>query len=327
MGSIDNKITKKDFENIPIAIAGISLGFMSISTALVEFNILWLRHIAVMFSIVCLSLLAIKAILFPKKVSNEIRHPVMGSIYPTIFMTLMLIAVYLVKINQPIAKGLWLVAIVLHFINFVVFLLAMMKNFKIENMIPSWFIPTVGIGLGAVTSKPMGMPGIANLLFYYSLILFVLMFPIMIYRVMCKEKLVGPKVPTLMIMVAPASICLAAYFAIMTKPNLVFIYSLAIVAYLSLAYGYIILPKLIKLPFSPVLAPLTFPLGISVVASQRFVKFLGKTGSSLEGVVKGLLYFQIVVAVAVVGYIVIKTIELLFKKLVSRKSQDKVNTL
>lgn len=315
-----NKGVKSKFEDIPVAIAGISLGFMSISTALLEFNITWVRHLAVVFSVLCIGFLLIKLILHPNKVINEMKHPMVGSIYPTIFMTLMLIAVYLVEINPSIARGLWLGATVLHFITFVMFAICMIKDFKMENMIPSWFIPTVGIGLAVVTSKPMNMPGISRVLFYYSLLAFILMFPIMIYRLVSMEKLVGPKLPTLMIMVAPANICLAAYFAIADKPNAIFVSILAGISYMSLFYGYTILPKLIKLPFSPGLAPLTFPLGISVVASQRYVKYLGKTASPLEGVVRLFLYVQVIIAILVIGYIVVKTTGFLFKKLSPNKS-------
>ncbi|WP_250675655.1 TDT family transporter [Paraclostridium ghonii] len=317
-----NKGVKSKFEDIPVAIAGISLGFMSISTALLEFNITWVRHLAVVFSVLCIGFLLIKLILHPNKVINEIKHPMVGSIYPTIFMTLMLIAVYLVEINQSIARGLWLGATVLHFITFVMFAICMIKDFKMENMIPSWFIPKVGIGLAVVTSKPMNMPGISRVLFYYSLLAFILMFPIMIYRLVSMEKLAGPKLPTLMIMVAPANICLAAYFAIADKPNAIFVSILAGISYMSLFYGYKILPKLIKLPFSPGLAPLTFPLGISVVASQRYAKYLGKIGSSLEGVVRLFLYVQVIIAILVIGYIVVKTIGFLFEKLSPNKSQN-----
>ncbi|GAA0713180.1 TDT family transporter [Paraclostridium ghonii] len=317
-----NKGVKSKFEDIPVAIAGIALGFMSISTALLEFNITWVRHLAVVFSVLCIGFLLTKLILYPNKVINEIKHPMVGSIYPTIFMTLMLIAVYLVEINPSIASGLWLGATVLHFTTFVMFAICMVKDFKMENMIPSWFIPTVGIGLAAVTSKPMNMPGISRVLFYYSLVAFILMFPIMIYRLVSMEKLTGPKLPTLMIMVAPANICLAAYFAIADKPNSIFVSVLAAISYMSLFYGYTILPKLIKLPFSPGLAPLTFPLGISVVASQRYAKYLGKIGSPLEGVVRLFLYVQVIIAILVIGYIVVKTIGFLFKKLNPNKSQN-----
>ena len=317
-----NKRSKSNFEDMPVAIAGIALGFMSISTALLEFNISWVRHLAVVFSVLCIGFLLIKLILHPNKVINEIKHPMAGSIYPTIFMTLMLIAVYLVEINPSIASALWLGATVLHFATFIMFAIYMAKDFKMENMIPSWFIPTVGIGLAAVTSKPMNMPGISRVLFYYSIVAFIVMFPIMVYRLVSMEKLAGPKLPTLMIMVAPANICLAAYFAIADKPNAIFVSVLAVISYMSLFYGYTILPKLIKLPFSPGLAPLTFPLGISVVASQRYAKYLGKIGSPLESVVRMFLYVQVIVAVLVIGYIVVRTIGFLYKKLNVSKSQN-----
>lgn len=101
-----NREVKSNFEDMPVAIAGISLGFMSISTALLEFNITWVRHIAVLFSILCIGFLLIKLILHPHKVMNEIKHPMAGSIYPTIFMTMMLLSVYIVEINPSIASGL-----------------------------------------------------------------------------------------------------------------------------------------------------------------------------------------------------------------------------
>lgn len=62
MKTIRKGISKSDFENIPIAIAGISLGFMSISTALVEFDVLWVRHLAVIFSTISIFILVEKSV-------------------------------------------------------------------------------------------------------------------------------------------------------------------------------------------------------------------------------------------------------------------------
>ncbi|MDO7206056.1 hypothetical protein Q5M85_20175 [Paraclostridium bifermentans] len=68
-----NREVKSNFEDMPVAIAGIALGFMSISTALLEFNVTWVRHLAVVFSIICIGFLLIKLILHPNKVMNEIK--------------------------------------------------------------------------------------------------------------------------------------------------------------------------------------------------------------------------------------------------------------
>lgn len=304
---------KNKFENLPIALAGISLGFMSIATSLTEFNIIWVRHIAVLFSVLCLLFLLIKLCLYPKKVFYEIKNPTIGAIYPTVFMTLMLISVYLVKINLEIARTLWLISIILHFIIFIIFGINMIKDFNIKNMIPSWFIPTIGIGLAAVTSKPMNMPNISKLIFYYSLVWFIILFPIMIYRILFKEKINGVKEFTLMIMLAPSNICLAGYFAVSDKPNFIFITILASISYIALIYGYAILPKFIKQAFTPACAPITFPLGISVVASQRFVNYMGKIGNPLEYIFKLVLYMQVTISLIVILYVVIKTVGFILK--------------
>lgn len=49
----------------------VSLGFMSIATAFVEFNIIGVRHLAVIFSAVCIFILIMKAILHPNKVIED----------------------------------------------------------------------------------------------------------------------------------------------------------------------------------------------------------------------------------------------------------------
>lgn len=314
MNTTTKKITKQSFENIPIAIAAISLGFMSISTALVEFNILWVRHLAVIFSAVCIGLIFIKCILYREKVMNELKNPMVGSIYPTIFMSLMVISVYIIQFNQQIGRYLWLVSIIGHFLVSLIFAKSILKKFKLVDMIPSWFIPTVGIGIGAVTSKPMDMPLIANVVFCYSLVLFIALSPIMIYRIMFKGSLEGPKKQTLMIMTAPANICLAGYISISSNPNKIIMSVLVVLAYISIVTSYVLLPKLIKAKALPAIAPLTFPLAIGVIAAQRYAKYLNLQGSNLENIVRNFIYIQVVVAIIVIVYAVYKTIALLFKK-------------
>ena len=304
---------KEKFAEIPIALGAVSLGFMSISTALVDFGISWLRHVAVIFSVICIALIVAKLVLHPKKVVNEIKNPLLGSIYPTVFMTLMVISVYVVQYSQPAAQVLWLFALISHFLLSIVFFVERFKNFKMIDMIPSWFVPTVGIGVAAVTSKPIGLPNIANIVFYYSVALFVIVGSMMVYRVFFMEKLEGPKKATLMIMAAPASICLASYIAISQAPNKTFVVILAVLAYVSIIGTYTLLPNLIKAKMLPALAPLTFPLAIGVIACQRYVKYLGKIGSPLHGVANAFVYVQVIIAVLVIAYVVYQAIQMLIK--------------
>lgn len=325
MNLSNTNTSKNTFENMPIGLVAIALGFMSISTALVDFGISWLRHIAVLFSIVCLFLILVKAIKYPKIVRNELKHPLLGSIYPTIFMTLMVMAVYVVQFSKPVAQMLWLFAIISHFLVSIAFFIERFKNFKLVDLIPSWFIPTVGMGVASVTSKPMGLPQVANMVFYYSLILFVVVGLLMLYRLFALEKLEEPKRPTLMIMAAPASICLASYIAVTESPNKTLISILAVVAYISIIWTYLFLPKLIKAKALPALAPLTFPLAIGVIACQRYVKYLGKIGSPLQGMLNIFVYVQIVIALIVILYAVYKSIIFLIESF-SNKEELKLQS-
>lgn len=308
-----NTQNKEKIAEIPIALGAVALGFMSISTALVEFDISWVRHVAVIYSVICIALLLMKSVMHPQKVANEIKNPLLGSIYPTIFMTLMVISVYIAQYSQVSAQVLWVFALVSHFLLSLIFFTERFKNFKIVDIIPSWFVPTVGIGVAAVTSKPIGLPSIANIVFYYTVALFIVVGPIIIYRVFFMEKLEGPKKATLMIMAAPANICLASYIAISNEPNKAFITVLAILSYASTIGVFILIPKLIKGKVLPVLAPLTFPLAIGVIASQRYVKYLGKIESPLQALFNSLVYVQVIVSVLVIGYVVYRAIGLLIK--------------
>lgn len=305
---------KDNFKNIPIALSAISLGFMGLGTAFVGFNILWVRHIAVLFSVICLGLIFLKYAMHPKVVLEEMKHPVLGSVYPTVCMTLMVIAVYFNDFNHVIGKGTWVFAIVLHFIISIFFFREMFKEFKLDKMIPGWFIPSVGIGVGAVTSGPMNMPLLSDIVFYYALAMFAIITPIMIYRLKKHSKLQGPAKSTIMIFTAPASVCLAGCLATSNMENQILVSILAILTYISIIYSYVLLPQLIREKSLPHLAPLTFPLSIGVIASQRYVKYLGNKNSNLQGICEILLYVQCVVATLVIGYVVIKAICLLFSK-------------
>ena len=318
MNLTNNNVFSNKVANMHIGIAGISLGFLSISSTLVEYNILWLRYIALVFAIVCLSLLAAKITLFPEKIKDELKDPSLGCVYPTIFMTLMVISSFIAEFNLTIGRILWISATVMHFITFILFAVEMSKDFKLEKMLPSWFIPTVSIGLSAGTSKSMAMPTTAKIFFCYSFTMYLIVFPLMLYRLICKDKIDESKMATLMVIVAPTNVCLSGYFIIAPNPNPVFVGVLSIISYLSLFYGYYILPQLTKLPFSPSLASLTFPLAVNVVACQRLASYLGNIGSSLEILVREFLELQLPIALGVILYIVVQTViwlvETLFKE-------------
>ncbi|MGL6107031.1 TDT family transporter [Romboutsia sp.] len=306
-----HKILNKDiYKNIPIAISGISLALMSITTAWVGVGSTFFRHFGVFFSLIALTLIITKALLHPKDTLSEIRHPFIGSFYPTIAMTIMVISTYVVEYSLIIGRCMWLFGIALHIILNLIFFVSRFKNFKFEDVVPSWYIVTVGLGVGAVTGRPMGYIQLSQILFYYAFIWYLVLLPIMVYRIVKVGHIPKTKKTSLMIMGAPANICLAGYLGVFDVKSNIIIGILLVLAVVNMLYDYYILPKLLRLPFSLALAPLTFPLSIGAVAMQRYSNYLTSINSPVSGFVSEIFFIQLIVATLVTGYIVYKLSEL-----------------
>ena len=245
-----------------------------------------------------------------KKTISELKNPITGSLYFTFTMALMVISSYLSKYNLNLAKGMWLGAIILHFIMFIVFIVLMSKNFKFENIVPSWFVPAVGIGLSAVTGTPMGFEGLSKGIFYYAFVWLLILLPILIYR----SKFYKIEIPqqsrmTLAVFAAPSSLCLAGYLGVF-EPSRIILVILVPLAFSLTLFLYTLLPGFLKQPFTLGFAPLTFPLAIGVIATQRYTAYLTQIGSNWAKLIHEIFFIQLIIATLVIGYVVYKTIEM-----------------
>ncbi|MGL5647696.1 MAG: TDT family transporter, partial [Clostridium sp.] len=260
-------------ENYPIGICGTVLAFMTISNAWKGFGIDFLKPISVIVAIGALVFMLIRAIMFPKKIVEEIKNPVLGSFYPTIDMALFLIASAIIGFLPTLARGIWLFAVVFHFIIFIAFFTVRLIEHKFKDMVPSWFVVWIGMVVGTVASPGMGFPGIAKFLCYFGIFFYVVTWPIMVYRMYWhKERVEDHKMPTVGIMAAPASLCIAGYLTITHTPNMILLAFLAVTSLFNLGLVYTYIIGFIKKGFAPTYAALTFPLAISVVASLKMSK-------------------------------------------------------
>lgn len=303
-------INKQSIINLPIALAGISLGFSSISSVWESLGGNYIRHFAILFSVICIGLLIVKFLLDPQKTINELKHPITGSLYFTFTMALMVISSYLSKYNLNLAKVMWLGAIILHVMMFIAFIIFMSKNFKFENIAPSWFVPAVGIGLSVVTGTNMGFSSLSRGLFFYSFTWLLILLPILIYR----SKFYKIEIPqqarmTLAVFGAPSSLCLAGYLGVF-EPSRIILVILVPLAFSLTIFLYILLPGFLKQPFTLGFAPLTFPLAIGVIATQRYTAYLTGISSKWVELFNEIFFIQLIIATLVIGYVVYKTIEM-----------------
>lgn len=314
-------INRQSIINTPVAIAGISLGFVSISTVWEGLGGTYIKHFSILFASICIGLLFMKLLFNPKKVITELKHPVIGSLSFTTTMALMTISNYLSNYKLGVARIIWVGAIILHFIMFLTFLIFMMKDFKFEKMVPSWFVPAVGICVGVVTGKPMGFESLTKVIFYYAFTWLLILLPILIYRVkFYKVEIPQQAKMTLAIFAAPSSLCLAGYLGVF-EPSKAILVVLVPLAYLLTIYLYTLLPKFLEQPFTLGFAPLTFPLAIGCVATERYLTYLTKIGSKWVGLFTQVFFIQLMIATLVIGYVVYKTLEMLINSLRKNESQ------
>lgn len=312
------KLHRHHFRDIPVAITGISLGFITLGNLWGDLGALWIKDFANLFAVIAVTLMLIKICLHPQKSYEEMQHHMVGSFYPTIGMTLMVFSGFVAtSLNLTIGRTIWWLGIIIFTILAILFIIAQAKNFSWDNVLPSWFVPTVGIGVAAVTSGAVKMTHFARVFFLIAFCVYLFTLVSFLYRVAKYGRISEDKKLTVAILAAPPSVCLAGYMATAPTPSPIILCILVPLALISTFYVYTLVPKFLRIPFHPGLAPLTFPLAIGTVAIQRFTNYLVSINSSFSTLFNQVFYIEFFVATLVIGYIVYKLLILLFHWLVN----------
>lgn len=299
-------------KKLPLPITGLMLGFAALGN-LIQSHSKGLRSLFGLVSVIIFVLVILKIIMFPKGVRQDLENPVVASVFPTLSMTIMLLATYIKPFSSGIASLFWFVGLILHGALMVWFTLKFVlnNNYNIKKVFPSWFIPYVGIAVAAVSSGAVGMQSIGKILFYFALIAFIVLLPMVLKRIFAVKEIPEPTIPTIGILAAPASLCLAGYMNSFEAKNMVLVYVLLIVAQVLYLGVILCLPKILKLKFYPSYSGLTFPLVISGLAIKLTNGFLTKSGSPIS-FLPILVTIEEIMAVAACVYVIIRFLGFLF---------------
>ncbi len=268
------KSFKELFKSLPVAFTGLALGISGVSGVLAVILSPIFLYIGNFISLMLLLPIIIKNILHFEVFKEELKHPTLGSFIPTLDMALMNFSVILYGFSATLGKGLWLLCIVLHFIFAVSFIYHRFNSWDIHHMVPSWFVPPIGIVVACVDSTLMGMPHLSHALFYIGFIFYIIMLPMMLYRIIFVERIDDARLPTFAIMAAPPNLCLAGYLVAFSNPNPVIINFLFPLGLFMTALIYIAMFRIFKISFTPVYASFTFPLAISSTAILKYSNYI-----------------------------------------------------
>ncbi|MGL5358396.1 MAG: TDT family transporter [Shewanella sp.] len=255
-----------------------------------------------------LLMLLIKFILHPSILKDELSHPVVGSVIPTFAMALMIVSKMLGTYLPSAGLFLWLAAISIHVIFLGAFVYFRSIDFKLEHMVPSWFVPPIGIIVAAVSFPSAEYYWLVDAILIFGIAAYLIMLPLMLYRLIFGSKLPDAAKPTIAILAAPASLSLAGYLTVIDEPSILLVAPLLSLALLMTSVVYFAFFNLLKLPFSPGYAAFTFPMVIGATALFKTAAWLEQFNGQEQLVMwtHYLAIAELIIATVVVLYVSIR---------------------
>ncbi|MBP9727143.1 MAG: TDT family transporter [Gammaproteobacteria bacterium] len=259
-------------KHYPTPIAGLTLGIFGITNfwANLIANTVISNIVLVLLSLVGLSLLIpllLKFIRYPRFLLTDLQHPTVGSVLPTLAMSLMYLSHTISLFSQSFAIGLWFFAIILHFFFFSVFCIHRAKGRDFHHhLVPSWFVPPIGMVVACLTLPSPSLLPVTHVIVAFGITVYAIMLPVVIYRLSVGKLIEEARKPTLAILAAPASLTLAGYITVVADPSPLIVMSLFGIAVLMTVSVYLMLAHLLRLPFTPAYSAFTFPLAVSATA-------------------------------------------------------------
>ncbi len=272
----------KNLNDLPVAVSGLALGLAGMGNLLaIEINST-ARYICASLAALILLLVLLKKMLHPRLLWQEISHPVLGSFIPAFDMALMVLAEIFTNFSLISGQILWYFAIILHLFFATCFIYFRLKDFDLNHMLPSWFVPPVGIVVACVTGASMQASWLTHPIFYCGCVLYLLILPVMLYRLIFGDRIIDAQLPSFAIMGAPASLCLAGYLTAFKHPNLIVLGILLAIALMMTALVYISMVRInhLRVKFIPIYASFTFPLAIGATALMKYAAFIGLDNES-----------------------------------------------
>ena len=154
-------------KKLPLPISGLMLGIAGAGNLIQSYS----ENVRLAFGAVAtiiFIMLTIKILLNFKDFKNEMKNPIVASVFPTYSMTGMLLAGYFKPFIGNSANILWYLSIVIHICLMIYFTITFVLNFKLGQVFPSWFIVYVGIVISTVTAKAFN-PLIGKISFFKDL--------------------------------------------------------------------------------------------------------------------------------------------------------------
>ena len=256
-------------KKIPIPICGVILGLFGLGNLLQSYS--------EGVRMACGAVATILAILFLisvfadfGKFKENMKNPIMASVFCTFPMALMLFSTYFKPWLGGASKIIWYLAIALHVVMIIYFTSQFILKFDLKAVHASYFIVYVGIVMAAMTAPAYEATGLGMATFWFGFAALLVLLIVVTMRY-AKLPVPDPAKPLMCIYAAPVSLCIAGYIQSAPAKSLTFLTVLWAVATVLFIFACIKFVQFFKLPFFPSYAAYTFPFVISAIASKQLM--------------------------------------------------------
>jgi tellurite resistance protein len=217
---------------------------------------------------------ALKLITAPDAVRAEFLHPVTGSLFGTVLISLLLTPIALAPVDLLLARGIWVVGAAGMIMFAWLIVGRWMNDLQLTtHATPAWIVPVVGLLDMPVAMPALGINGMAGMAvlclsvgLFFALPLFTMIFS----RLLFEPPMPDTQVASLLILLAPFSAGFAAYVAVTGRVDL-FAEALYMIMLFLLA---VLCPRVSRLAvasrFSLSFWTISFPLASAAAAALRF---------------------------------------------------------
>ena len=264
-------------EHLPVTFFAVLMGLFGLALALhaAAGSYDWAEGPAravLWFGLACFVAIAalylLKAMRYPRAVAGEWHHPVKLAFFPTITISMLLMATAIHGYRPDLGEPLWLagmlgqgaltIAVISGWISH--------RAFEVGHLTPAWFIPAVGNVIVPLAGAQMGWVETSWLFFSAGMIFWLVLLVLVFNRLIFHAPIPGRLFPTLVILIAPPAVAFVSYVHLAGGID-AFGRVLLNGAYVFAALVLVQVPKLLKLPFALSWWALSFPLAALAVAS------------------------------------------------------------
>ena len=305
---------------MPLALTGLALGVGGIFNAWTIFTgIKYFAYVGALISSILILTIITKIFSSFGDFLNDLEHPVAGSTIPTLDMAVMVISSSVVQFVKPLGVAMWFTAIAVHVIFAFTFLAHRINLKDHHHILPSWFVPPVGIVVAAVTGTNMGFPQVSQVIVYIGTVLYIILFPFIFYRIIFHDPLADDRFPAFAVMGAPANLCLCGYLSAFTDYNTALLNFLLALGLFTTFKVYLSLIRAFQIKFIPLFAAYTFPLAVGAQALLKYANYSKSVNGEYYYIWNIVSIFELIVASMMIIYVFVNMMFFVHNNVIKEK--------